>query len=79
MPDVLVRNLDGKVLEQLRQAARARGRSLQAEIHAALERAGRVSLGETGRISQRWLRRLHREGRTFTDSTALIREDRDAR
>lgn len=79
MPDVLVRNLDEKVLRQLRAAAQARGRSLQAEMHAALERASRTSMAETRGISQKWLRRLSKGSRTFSDSAELIREDRDSR
>ena len=39
MSDVLIRDLDEGVLKQLKAAAKAHGRSLQAEIHAVLERA----------------------------------------
>ena len=77
MANVLVRDLDDAILKQLKAAARAHGRSLQAEIHAVLRNAGARSLAETQRLSTQWLKRLR--GSTHTDSAALIREDRDAR
>jgi len=77
MPNVLVRDLDEEVLKRLKSAAKAHGRSLQAEIHDVLAAASTRSLAETRRISARWLKRLH--GRPHSDSTALIREDRDSR
>jgi plasmid stability protein len=77
MPDVLVRDLDDHVLKQLKAAAKANGRSLQAEIHEVLRRAGTCNLAETRRLSARWLKRLSRPG--HSDSAALIRDDRDAR
>jgi plasmid stability protein len=77
MANVLVRDLDGGVLKQLKAAAKAHGRSLQAEIHAVLEHASVRSLAETRRVSGRWLKRLRTS--SPTDSAALIREDRDTR
>ena len=77
MPNVLVRDLDAEVLKQLKAAAKAHGRSLQAEIHDVLRRAGTRNLAETRRLSARWLKRLRRS--RHSDSVELIREDRDAR
>ncbi len=77
MPDVLVRGLDDDVLQQLKTAAKANGRSLQAEIHDVLRRANARNLAETRRLSSKWLKRLG--GNEHSDSAALIREDRDAR
>lgn len=77
MADVLVRDLDDEVLAQLKAAAAAHGRSLQAEIHAILHAASARHLAETRRLSARWLKRL--AGTTQSDSTALIRQDRDSR
>src|SRR5207247_3801811 len=76
MPNVLVRDLDDDVLKRLKAAARANGRSLQAEIHDALKRATTRHVAETRRLSTRWLNRLRRS--PHSDSAALIREDRDA-
>jgi plasmid stability protein len=77
MPDVLVRDLDDRVLKQLKAAAKTHGRSLQAEIHAVLNNASVRSLAETRRVSVQWLKRLRKS--SHTDSAALIREDRDSR
>jgi plasmid stability protein len=77
MPNVLVRNLDDDVLEQLKSAAKANRRSLQAEIHDVLRRANTRNLAETRRLSTKWLKRLTRG--SHSDSARLIREDRDAR
>ena len=77
MPNVLVRNLDDGVLKELKAAAKAHGRSLQAEIHDVLRNASARRLAGTRRLSAQWMKRLR--GSTQSDSTALIREDRDAR
>ena len=77
MANLLVRNLDDAVLQQLKAAAKAHGRSLQAEIHEVLRNASARRLAETRRLSARWLKRLR--GSTQSDSAALIREDRDTR
>jgi len=77
VPNVLVRDLDDDVLEQLKLAAKANRRSLQAEIHEVLRRASTRNLAETRRLSAQWLKRLRR--RHHSDSAGLIREDRDAR
>jgi plasmid stability protein len=77
MANLLIRDLDEDVVKQLKAAAKAHGRSLQAEIHDALQRAGTRSLAETRRLSRSWLKRLR--DTTLSDSTALIREDRDRR
>jgi plasmid stability protein len=77
VPNVLVRDLDAEVLKQLKAAAKANRRSLQAEIHDVLRRASTLRLAETRRLSARWLKRLGRSG--HSDSARLVREDRDAR
>lgn len=77
MANLLIRDLDEDVLKQLKAAAKAHGRSLQAEIHDVLERAGTRNMAETRRVSARWLKRLRDRG--LGDSAVLVREDRDAR
>ena len=77
MPNLLVRNLDDEVLKQLKSAAKAHGRSLQAEIHEVLRNASTRRLADTRRLSAQWLKRL--AGSTQMDSAVLIREDREAR
>ena len=77
MADVLVRDLDEDILKRLKAAAKAHGRSLQAEIHDVLRSASARSLAETRRLSTRWLKRLGTV--TYSDSVDLIRQDRDVR
>lgn len=77
MPSVLIRDLDDVVLRQLKAAAKANGRSLQAEIHEVLRRANTTNLAETRRLSAKWLKRLGRSG--HSDSAELIRADRNSR
>ena len=77
MSNLLLRDLDPGVLKALKQAAKANGRSLQAEIHDILGRASQTNMARTRRLSSHWLRKLSR--RKHTDSAVLIREDRDHR
>lgn len=76
MANLLVRDLEDDVLKALKAAAKAHGRSLQAEIHAVLRASSARRLAETRRLSARWLKRLRQ---STSDSAALIREDRDRR
>ncbi|TDB38206.1 MAG: Arc family DNA-binding protein [Actinobacteria bacterium] len=76
MTDFLIRNLDPHVLEQLKKRAEQHGRSLQAEVHDTLKRSVRLSKAESIALLEELRDRLP----TFdTDSTFLIREDRDSR
>jgi plasmid stability protein len=78
MGSIVVRGLDQKTIERLRERARLNGRSLQQEVKALLERAAATFTNrEARRVSERWRRRL--DGRSFSDSARLIREDRDSR
>ena len=77
MANVLIRDLDDDVLKQLKAAAKAHGRSLQAEIHDVLQRASTRNLAETRRLSAQWLKRLRTS--PTSDSSVMIREDRDER
>ena len=78
MGSILVRGLDQKTIERLKERARLNGRSLQHEIKEILERtAGTPTMREARRLSERWKHRLSR--RSFSDSARLIREDRDSR
>jgi plasmid stability protein len=75
MPDVLVRDLDERTLELLKARARARGRSLQAELKAILEVTARASDVEAARaLADRIGAEL--AGRPHSDSAAMIAEDR---
>jgi plasmid stability protein len=75
---ILVRGLDQRTIERLKERARSNGRSLQQEVKALLERAAETfTMREARRVSERWRRRLDR--RSLSDSAQLIREDRDSR
>ncbi len=76
MAQVLVRQLDDKLVERLKKRAKEHGRSLQSEVKAILEEAVPDYEGVWKRIAK--LRKaLKQAGRTFNDSTPLIREERD--
>jgi plasmid stability protein len=78
VPSILVRGLDPRTVQRLKERARANGRSLQQEMREILDRAAKVlTMREAGWLSERWRRRLSR--RSFSDSTRLIRDDRDPR
>src|SRR4029450_4375644 len=56
MANLLVRNLDDDVLQELKAAAKAHGRSLQAEIHEVLRNGSARRLAETRRLRARALK-----------------------
>ena len=74
MAQVLVRNLNEKVVARLKKRAEQRGRSLQAEVKEILEQAAGRDPVEIRRTVER-VRRMLGDKR-FSDSAALIREDR---
>ncbi len=76
MAQVLVRQLDDKLVERLKKRAKEHGRSLQSEVKTILEEAVPDYEGAWKRIA-RLKDTLNRAGRSFSDSTLLIREDRD--
>lgn len=74
MPDVLVRNVDERVLSKLKQRARENGHSLQSElirVFRSLVENESLSDEETAMKIKESLR-----GREFSDSAAMLREDR---
>lgn len=77
MAQVLVRNLNERVVARLKKRAANRGRSLQAEVKSILEEAAKEEAADFWKAADRIRERLKRSGRTFSDSAALIREDRD--
>jgi len=75
MAQVLIRDLDEGVIRRLRRRARRGGRSLEAELRLVLRRAADEDL-ESARTAVERVRAMF-EGRRFSDSTELVREDRD--
>jgi antitoxin FitA len=80
MAQILVRDLDGALVARLKQRARHNHRSLQGEVKAILEEAAaQATNAEVEAILDRWQSHWRRQGKTFSDSAELIREDRDSR
>jgi len=75
MPDFLIRKIDPQVLKRLKVRARRHGRSLQQEAQRVLQQAAGADANEVAAMLDEWKRRF--KGRRFSDSTKLIREDRD--
>jgi plasmid stability protein len=75
MPDVLVRDVDEAALAKLKARARGNGRSLGAELKLILEHAAqRVDMTTARALAEEMTRRLG--GRPHTDSSELLRQDR---
>lgn len=78
MAQVLIRNLDEKVVSRLKRRAAQKGRSLWVEVKMILEDAAKeADQADVWREIARFREKLRRSGRTFSDSAELIREDRD--
>jgi len=75
MAQVLIRDVGEDVVERLRRRAKRSGRSLEAELRLVLSRAADEDYDSTRSAIER-VRALF-EGRCFSDSTELVREDRD--
>ena len=74
MAQVLVRDLENAVVDKLKERAKSRGRSLEAELRLILEQAAQDTR-QQGLLELEQVRALC-AGRTFSDSTELLREDR---
>ena len=78
MAQLLVRDLNPAVVARLKDQARQNHRSLQGEVKAILEEAAqRATRDEALAMIDKWQRKWGE--RVFSDSTQLIREDRDQR
>lgn len=77
MPDVLVRNIDEKTLNNWKKRAARNNRSLQAELKEMIDSLGRTDPEEVKKEIRATLEKYRAEGRQFSDSVDLIREIRD--
>jgi plasmid stability protein len=78
MADVLIRNVPQPLLEALKERSAQHRRSLQQELLSILESAIAGSAeGSPAQVAAVIRNRLAESGRTFSDSAALIREDRE--
>ncbi len=78
MANLTIRNLDDKVAKTLKAQAKAHDRSLEAELRHLLTQAAaqRKRMAAFRREAAR-IRAMTPKDRPQTDSTLLIREDRD--
>ena len=77
MPDVLVRDVPKATLEALKQRAKRRNRSLQQEVKTILERSAEGDLAERLDSLRRLRNQIRERNPEQSDSTLLIRQDRD--
>ncbi len=75
MPDVLVRDVDEKVLEKLKNKAARNGRSLQREVQLILNEAINFEPLSDAEVARKIKDSLR--GRQHSDSAELLREDRN--
>ena len=75
MGQVIVRNLDDRIVAALKAKAQLHGQSLEQELRSILSKAALPNAQEKIALADR-IRRLTPK-RHQTDSTTLIREDRD--
>ena len=78
MAQVIVRNLDDRVVAALKRKAKLHGCSLEQELRDILSRVARPSAEERSALARR-IRAMTPPGVVQTDSARLIREDRDMR
>lgn len=78
MAQIVVRNLDDAVVDRLKARAEQNNRSLEAEVrHILGQAAEQLSWTEAWERLDAFRQEMIGSGRTFGDSTDLIREDRD--
>ena len=79
MAQVLIRDLDPEVIEELKKRAREHTRSLQGELKTILEEAARGSFskGIEAFLARVQEIRKQTEGILQTDAAQLVREDRE--
>ena len=75
MPNVLVRDVDEKVLEKLKTKAARNGRSLQREVQIILNEAINFEPLTDAEVARKIKDSLR--GRQHSDSAELLREDRN--
>lgn len=77
MPDILVRDVPERTLEALKARAKRAGRQLEEELLAALQRLAQDEWEHPVDRIRRIRARLAQRQQCWSDSTPLIRKDRD--
>jgi plasmid stability protein len=75
--DVLIRDLDEETVKSLKKRALDSNRSLQAELKAILQEAAAQDWQKTWADADRIFEELRRSGQKFSNTTELLREDRE--
>jgi antitoxin FitA len=75
MAQLLIRNLDEETIKNLKARAKRHNRSLQGEAKLILEELARQPDEPATVIAERWQEYFTKC--TFSDSTELVRQDRD--
>ncbi len=75
MAQVIIRNIDDAAIQRLKSRAARKGISLERELRTILTQAARVDRTDFVKRAAAFRRKL--AGRRHSDSTALIRTDRD--
>lgn len=79
MTEVRIRNVDDWAVDSLRKRARLKGQSLEGTLRELLHQEALRPRQELNSKLREMREALRKKYGTFSDSTALIREDRDAR
>jgi plasmid stability protein len=75
--NVLIRDLDEQTVNELKKRAETGNRSLQAELKAIIEEAAARNWQRTWAAADNIFEELRATGRKFSDTTELLREDRE--
>ena len=73
----LVRDLNERTIAKLKRRAERHNTSLQTEVKTILEESSRMDWAEFKSRADAFREKMIESGRTFSDSTELVREDRD--
>jgi plasmid stability protein len=77
MAQLLIEDVAEATVAKLKERASHHGRSLQQELKFILEEAARQNSAESWEAIHQFRRRLQESERVFSDSTDLLREDRE--
>ncbi len=77
MADLLVRDLSPETIDKLKRGAERHNRSLEDEARSILEDFARADWEGFAGFADAFREKMLRSGREFSDSTELVREDRD--
>jgi plasmid stability protein len=83
MPHLLIRDLDGDLIERLKLGARRHGRSPQEEVKAILHAVVTFSMSEARSVAEQWQHKLTPQNSSrqaddlYRDSAEAIHTDRE--